>query len=154
MNHQKNSQLIHRIPFDPIDQLMGFLNIRVVWHFRMNGCHTLIRSVIMYDQIMSSLNSLITLYKMLDFIIFFRIDCFSDQRLQRVFCNSDTGPHNYQSDSDPHNPINIKPGQPEDHQRQNRCTGRDHISHRICKDCHHHLGINLLSQLFIKYTEP
>ena len=154
MNHQKNSQFFHGFPFNPVNDLMGSLNIHIIRHFCMDTRHTAVRSVIMYDQVMGSYDPVIFFHIFFNFLIDFRIYCLADQRFQRVFRNRKSCPHYDQCHAQAHEGINIYTSQAIDDQRQNRCRCRNHVSHGIGKYRHHHLGLNFLPQFPVKYTQP
>ena len=62
MDHQSDIQLFSDFPLNTVNDCMGYFNIHIVRHLCMNGCHSLIWSVIMHDQIMRSDNTIIGFY--------------------------------------------------------------------------------------------
>ena len=111
MYDKKDSQFLHRIPLDPVDHFVGRLDIHIVRDFRVDRRHTPVRTVIVNDQIMGSLDAIIFFHKMLDLLVDFRIHRLADQRLQRVFRDPDSCPHDNKRNANTHDPVYIDPCQ-------------------------------------------
>ena len=133
---------------------MGFFDIYVIRYFRMDRSHAPSRSVIMNDQIMRSYNAVVFFYKSFNLIIYLRIDCFTDQRFQRIFCNADSCPHYNKGNSDSDHSVNVPARNSKNDKRKDRRACCDHISHRIRKHCHHHFRIYLLAKPLVEQTKP
>ena len=103
---------------------------------------------------MGPFNPVIVFHETLDFLIHFRVDCLSDERLQCISGNAHTRPHDNKGDADAHKSVDVNLGDTKEHNRQNGGAGGDDIPHGIGEDRLHHLGVNLLPQLAVKEPQP
>lgn len=107
MNHQKDSKLLHRVPLDPVNNLMGRLDIHITRYLRVNRRKTFGWPVVMDDQVMAAQNAVIAFHEIRDLPVQFRIHRLPNQRLQRILRNPDTSPHNQQRDHQSHIAVDI-----------------------------------------------
>ena len=154
MDHKENPKFFRCLPLNPVNNLVGLLDIHVIRHLCMDRCHAASRTIIMYDQIVSSFDPVIFLNEMFDFLIYFRVDRLPDQWLQRISRNTHAGPHNDKRDAHPHDSVDIDSCHCEEDQRQDRSRRSDHITHGISKYSHHHFRVDLLSQFPVEQAEP
>ena len=100
MNQQVDAKTFSGVPLDPVDDLVGNFDIDVIWHFRVDGRHASARSVIMYQQIVGADNAVVGLHESGDLVKGLLWNRFPDQRLQRVSCDADSGPHDNKCHAD------------------------------------------------------
>ena len=109
MDHKENTEAALCLPLHIIDDFVGFFNAYIIRYLRMDRRHASGRPVIMYDQIVTSHNSVKAFNKFRDLPVKLRIDRLSDQGSQSILGNPDTCPHDDKRHDKAHDSIDIEP---------------------------------------------
>ena len=154
MNHKKYPQLFLGIPLNLIYNCVGFSNFHIAGNLCVNRSHAPARTIIVYNQIVTSDNAIILLHKPCNFLVDFRINSFPDQRSQRILCNVNPGNHNQNRYSNAHKSINVHMPDAIHHNGKNCCRCCPGISQRIRSRCQHDRGLNPFSQFAVEQAHP